>query len=133
MEFIETDTNDQFNFHEKVIGVVGLGQVVGLPVKTFLENNNYKIEIIEKGEHEKIKYCDVVVSGVGIPNLIKKEFIKPGSVLIDYGCSFVDGVAVGDFNKECYELSSYYTPVPGCMGPLVVACLFENLLNASLS
>jgi len=131
MEYVETDTNDEFNFHQKVIGIVGLGQVVGLPIKTFLENNNYKIEIIEKGQHEKIKNCEVVISGVGIPDLIKSESIRPGSVLVDYGCSYVDGVATGDFDKKCFAVSSYYTPVPGCMGPLVVACLFENLLKAA--
>ncbi len=121
-------------------GIVGLGQVVGLPIKHYLEKNrqknNWEIEIIKKGEEEKIKDCDVVISAVGKPFFIKKELIKEGSVLIDYGCSFVKDesgkeVACGDFDPECFDLASYYTPVPGCMGPLVVACLFENVLKAS--
>ena len=132
-------------------GIVGLGQVVGLPIKNYLENkikSNSKeigsLEIIGHGEFEKIKNCDVVISGVGSPNLITKEFIKQGSILIDYGCSY-DSTSpslslqrrrteqlFGDFDKSCYEKAAFYTPVPGCMGPLVVASLFENVYKAFL-
>jgi methylenetetrahydrofolate dehydrogenase (NADP+)/methenyltetrahydrofolate cyclohydrolase len=103
-----------------------------MPIKNFLEEENYNLEIIKKDEFEKIKTCDVVISGVGKPYLIEKKFIKPGSVLIDYGCSFVGGVACGDFDPECSTICSYFTPVPGCMGPLVVACLFENVLKSAI-
>jgi methylenetetrahydrofolate dehydrogenase (NADP+)/methenyltetrahydrofolate cyclohydrolase len=78
-----------------------------------------------------------VISAVGQPFFIKKELIKEGSVLIDYGCSFIvdprgSTQACGDFDPECFAHASYYTPVPGCMGPLVVACLFENVLKSSI-
>jgi len=131
----------EINPHKNKFGIIGLGQVVGLPIKNYLEKNkeknNWEVEIIKKGEEEKIKDCDVVISAVGKPFFIKKEFIKDGSVLIDYGCSFVKDesgkeVACGDFDPECFAHASYYTPVPGCMGPLVVACLFENVLKSSI-
>jgi len=116
------------------IGLIGLGQVVGMPIKNYLDkdhqNKNYSLEIIKKGEESKLKSCDVVISGVGKPFLIKKEMLKEGCVLVDYGCSFVDGKACGDFDQDCFEIASYYTPVPGCMGPLVVACLFKNVLKS---
>lgn len=126
------------NILQKRIGLIGLGQVVGMPIKNYLEEKNYSVEIIKKGEEEKIKDCDIVISGVGKPYFIKKDFINAGSVLIDYGCSFVVDefgreYACGDFDPECFLEASYYTPVPGCMGPLVVACLFQNVLEASLS
>jgi methylenetetrahydrofolate dehydrogenase (NADP+)/methenyltetrahydrofolate cyclohydrolase len=122
-------------------GIIGLGQVVGMPIKNYLEKNkeknNWEVQVIKKGEEEKIKECDVVISAVGQPFFIKKELIKEGSVLIDYGCSFIvdprgSTQACGDFDPECFAHASYYTPVPGCMGPLVVACLFENVLKSSI-
>lgn len=135
MEYIEANSLESFNFHDLKFGIVGLGQVVGLPIKEFLENNNYSVSVIKKDEHEKLLECDVVISGVGKPFLIKKEFIKEGSILIDYGCSFATDprgavVACGDFDPECLVKAKFYTPVPGCMGPLVVACLFENVLKS---
>ncbi len=120
-----------FNYGEAKFGIVGLGQVVGLPIKKYLEENNLQFVVVGKDEHEKLIDCDVVISGVGSPFLIKKEFIKESAILIDYGCSFVNGKACGDFDPETFSKASYYTPVPGCMGPLVVASLFENVLKAN--
>lgn len=117
------------NWFTKKFAIVGLGQVVGLPIKNFLDNNNIENIVIQRQDHEKIKEADIVISGVGLPHLIKKEFIKENSILIDYGCSYVDGIAYGDFDITCYENAKFYTPVPGCMGPLVVASLFENVLK----
>lgn len=116
-------------------GIVGLGQVVGMPIKEYLDKNNFKTIVVGRGEYEKLKDCDVVISGVGAPFLIKAEFIKSGSVLVDYGCSFVSDEsgkinACGDFDPDCYAKAGFYTPVPGCMGPLVVATLFENVLKS---
>ena len=123
------DVVENIDYTNTKFGIVGLGQVVGLPIKKYLDENGFDVQIVGKGEYEKLKDCDVVISGVGIPFLIKKDFIKQGAVLIDYGCSFVNGKACGDFDEECFSKASYYTPVPGCMGPLVVASLFENVLK----
>ncbi len=119
------------NYTKAKFAIVGLGQVVGIPIKKYLDENNFDVEVVGKGEYEKLQDCDVVISGVGVPFLIKENFIKTNAVLIDYGCSFVDGKACGDFDEACYKKSSYYTPVPGCMGPLVVASLFENVLESN--
>jgi methylenetetrahydrofolate dehydrogenase (NADP+)/methenyltetrahydrofolate cyclohydrolase len=119
---------------EKVIGIVGLGAVVGQPIYKYLESEGYKVMKISRSTFSYIHKCDVVISGVGSPFLIKKEDIKSGAVLIDYGCSYagIDGTQkmCGDFDSECFSKASFYTPVPGCMGPLVVASLFENVLKS---
>lgn len=119
----------------KRFAVVGFGQVVGKPVSEFLKELRVEVETIDENNHERIKTCDVVISGVGVQHLIKKEYIKSGSILIDYGCSYkkIEGrdVLCGDFHPECLALSSMYTPVPGGMGPIVVACLFENVFKAT--
>ncbi len=115
---------------DKKIAIVGLGRLVGLPIRDYLKKENLNFVEVLKGEYEKIKDCDIVISGVGKANVIGAEFIKDGSMLIDYGWDKIGGVLVGDFQKECYEKASSYTPVPGGMGPIVVACLFENVLKA---
>jgi len=70
--------------------------------------------------------ADIVVSGAGVPYLIKPEHLKQGVVLIDAGTSESDGAIVGDADPSCAEKCSVFTPVPGGVGPLAVACLFEN-------
>lgn len=116
--------------NKRKIAIVGLGQVVGNPLKNYCLQNGYDVTEIKKDEYDNLKNADIIVSAVGSAKLIKKENIKDGSVLIDYGCSYVDGKAVGDFDQECFTKADFYTPVPGGMGPLVVACLFENVMNS---
>ncbi len=132
INFVEK--NSQIKFSEKKICIIGLGQVVGMPIKKYLENKKYIVDVIKKGELEKIKKYEVVISGVGSANLIKAEDISSRSILIDYGCSYVldefgNEKIFGDFDASCFSKSVFYTPVPGCMGPLVVANIFKNILN----
>jgi methylenetetrahydrofolate dehydrogenase (NADP+)/methenyltetrahydrofolate cyclohydrolase len=119
-----------FKKDSRTVAIVGLGKVVGLPIRDFCIENGFKVLEIREGNHQEIKEADIVVSGVGKPSVVKSEFIKKDSILVDFGCSYVDKIPYGDFDKNCYEVCSVYTPVPGCMGPLVVASLFENVLLA---
>jgi hypothetical protein len=87
------------------------------------------------GQFTNGKKYDVIISAAGSPMLIVGKEIKEDTILIDYGCSpyaTVNGVQkfCGDFDVSCYEKCKHYTPVPGCMGPLVVASLFENVLKS---
>jgi methylenetetrahydrofolate dehydrogenase (NADP+)/methenyltetrahydrofolate cyclohydrolase/formyltetrahydrofolate synthetase len=126
------------NLLNSKVGIVGLGQVVGLPIKNFLEGNGVNVEVIGRGDYQLLKECDIAISGVGSPHFIKKEYLKKGCLVVDYGCSFspypVGGVEggrmCGDFDPGCADVAAYFTPVPGCMGPLVVASLFENVYKA---
>ncbi|MDP1743386.1 MAG: hypothetical protein Q8L51_01210, partial [Candidatus Amesbacteria bacterium] len=65
--------------------------------------------------------ADVIISATGSPGLIKE--IKEGTICIDLG------FPKGDFDPECNRRASFFTPVPGGIGPVTVACLFENLLT----
>lgn len=118
------------NLQDKVFGIVGLGKVVGQPIYNHLISQNFNVAKIGRENFPEVKKCDVIISGVGQANLIKREDIKKESILIDYGCSLDNGKFCGDFDGSCYEKSKFYTPVPGCMGPLVVACLFSNVLQS---
>lgn|SRR5690349_13856725 len=81
----------------------------------------------------EVRQADIVVVAVGRPALIKGEWIKPGAVVIDVGINRLDdGRLVGDVEFEpAAERASWITPVPGGVGPMTVATLMENTLEAA--
>lgn len=77
-----------------------------------------------------VSQADIVVVGVGIPNLIKGEWIKPGAIVIDVGMNRLDnGKLTGDVEYDIAEKrAGWITPVPGGVGPMTIAMLMENTL-----
>ncbi len=80
-----------------------------------------------------VRRADLVVVGVGIPNLVQGEWIKDGAIVIDVGINRLeDGSLVGDVGfAEAVKHASFITPVPGGVGPMTVATLMENTLEAA--
>lgn len=118
--------------HGKRAVVVGQGRLVGKPVADWLLKNGALVEVVSLETREQmrslIKRADIIVSGAGVPRLITPELIKNGVVLIDAGTSESGGKLVGDIDPACAEKAALYTPVPGGVGPITVAKLFENLV-----
>lgn len=111
--------------------VIGTGFLVGAPVATWLKQQGAMVEVIANPSEfavarATLATADIIISGAGSPHLIKPEMLKQGVVLIDAGTSESNGVVVGDADPVCADKCSLFTPVPGGVGPLVVACLFEN-------
>jgi methylenetetrahydrofolate dehydrogenase (NADP+) / methenyltetrahydrofolate cyclohydrolase len=126
------DTNTEI--YTKNIVVIGNGILVGKPVSTWFKNKHANVTVVDITTPEDVrshlyKEADIVVSGIGSPHHLKKEFFKVGVVLIDAGTSEQAGVLAGDCDPSCAEIASVCTPVPGGVGPLTVACLFENLVS----
>jgi methylenetetrahydrofolate dehydrogenase (NADP+) / methenyltetrahydrofolate cyclohydrolase len=124
------------NIEGKNVVVVGRGRLVGTPVATWFMHRGTTPRIIDINTDEKIKLelfkeADIVVSGVGSPKMLKPEYLKKGVVLIDAGTSEQSGVLSGDCDPACAKVASVLTPVPGGVGPLTVACLFENLITSA--
>ncbi len=118
----------------KKIVVIGNGSLVGYPMSLWLDKNNHKYTIITKetNEHTKkqyIKEADIIISGAGVPHMITKEMIKEGVVLIDAGTSESGKKVVGDIHPECYQKASLVTPVPGGIGPMTIAILYQNIIS----
>lgn len=115
--------------------IVGASNIVGRPM--FLElllagctvTSTHRFT---KNLEEKIRNADLVVVAVGKPEFIPGEWIKPGAIVIDVGINRQqDGHLVGDVEfKTAMEHASYITPVPGGVGPMTVATLIENTLEA---
>jgi methylenetetrahydrofolate dehydrogenase (NADP+)/methenyltetrahydrofolate cyclohydrolase len=111
--------------------VVGNGRLVGQPVWHWLQQQGASALIVTRATQETIPTLlpnmDIVVTGAGSPNLIQPQHLKEGVVLIDAGTSESNGAIVGDINPACAEKASVFTPVPGGVGPIAVACLFHNV------
>lgn len=112
--------------------VVGRGRLVGEPASAWLKNNGANVKILDKETGDispDTQKADILVLGAGVPGLIKPEMIKDGVVILDASTSEVGGVLSGDADPKCAEKCSILTPVPGGIGPITVAKLFENLLH----
>lgn len=94
-----------------------------------LESNDGLKEI-----QKKTQTSDIIISAMGKPEFIGKNFLRNGQVLIDIGISKKDNKVYGDIKfSETAELEGFVTPVPGGVGPMTVACLLKNVLQAYLS
>lgn len=121
-------------FDTKRVLVVGSGKLVGEPVAAMLSRKNIPFVIIDKDTPEEMKrseiaQADIIISGAGVPSLIRPDMIKDNIILIDAGTSEQSGKIVGDIDPACGEKASLYTPVPGGVGRLTVVSLFANLLT----
>lgn len=112
----------------KVAAVVGSGRLVGRPCATLLAEQGAEVRVFQSGDSlETLKDADIVVLGAGQPGLVKPEHVKEGVVLIDAGTSESSGKIAGDADPACAGKASVFTPVPGGVGPVAVAMIFENL------
>lgn len=110
--------------------VVGSGWLVGEPCAAWLRSAGAVVVVVtkESGDLSALKDAELVVLGAGSPGLVKPEHLREGVALIDAGTSESDGSIVGDADPACAHVASLFTPVPGGVGPIAVACLYENAL-----
>ena len=74
--------------------------------------------------------ADILVAAVGVPNLVKKDWIKDNAIIIDVGINKVGEKIVGDVNFDALkDKVKAITPVPGGVGPMTIACLLKNTLE----
>ena len=106
--------------------------MVGRPVTALLKFRGLNPDITvkeTKNQYELIKEADVIVSGTGHGKLLTGTKLKKGVVIIDAGTSKFDGKIIGDVDAESIQgIVSYYSPVPGGVGPVTVGVLLENVL-----
>ena len=115
--------------------IVGASNIVGRPMALELLLAGCTTTITHRfttNLEEHVRRADLVVVAVGIPDLVKGEWIKPGAIVIDVGINRqADGKLVGDVGfDEAIKRAAWITPVPGGVGPMTRACLLENTLQA---
>ena len=115
--------------------VVGRSDLVGKPVAALLLAANATVTICHSRTRDLAAVCrraDVLVAAVGRPELVRGDWVKPGAVVIDVGINRTDDGLVGDVDFEpAAERAGLITPVPGGVGPMTIAMLLRNTLEAA--
>ncbi|WP_201583169.1 bifunctional methylenetetrahydrofolate dehydrogenase/methenyltetrahydrofolate cyclohydrolase FolD [Psychrobacter jeotgali] len=115
--------------------VVGRSPILGKPMAMMLLNANCTVTICHSRTQDlaaHIRRADIVVGAVGVPELIKAEWIKEGAVVIDAGFHPREGGGVGDIEMEgIAQKASAYTPVPGGVGPMTINTLIRQTVEAA--
>jgi len=117
----------------KKIAIVGQGKLVGKPLFEMWKDSGYDVTTFRRGSDLGVlKDFDVIVSGTGVPGVIKSEMVRSGAVVVDAGTASEDGVLVGDTDEALRTRDDIaITPRVGGVGPLTVAVLFEHVLRAA--
>lgn len=116
--------------------VIGRGLTSGRPIAGFLVSKNATVTVAHSRTRNLEKYtreAEIVVSCAGRGHFIKPSFLSGGQVLVDVGFSVEGGRLMGDFDPACFEKASFYTTVPGGVGPMTRAMLMSNVLDLSSS
>jgi methylenetetrahydrofolate dehydrogenase (NADP+)/methenyltetrahydrofolate cyclohydrolase len=112
--------------------VVGRSNIVGKPMAQLLLRESCTVTVVHsrtKDVPAHIRRADIVVAAVGIPEMIKGDWLKPGATVIDVGINRTDAGLVGDVDfASAIEVAGAITPVPGGVGPMTIACLLRNTL-----
>ncbi|MCL4338168.1 bifunctional 5,10-methylenetetrahydrofolate dehydrogenase/5,10-methenyltetrahydrofolate cyclohydrolase [Patescibacteria group bacterium] len=133
---IKNDKNESFSgwLSKKKILVIGRGETGGKPIANYLMKNNLSITIAHSKTTDLKRACltsEIIVSCVGKSNIVRHDMITNKTILIGVGLHPEDNKLRSDYDEaEIAQRAAFYTPVPGGVGPVNVACLFENLVKA---
>ncbi len=115
--------------------VVGRSKIVGTPMALLLLKHNATVTICHSHTRnlaDVTNRADILIVAVGVPRLIGPEMVCPGAVVVDVGVNRVEGKLVGDVDFERVgSVAGAITPVPGGVGPMTVAMLMENVVEAA--
>lgn len=137
--------------------VVGRSDIVGKPMAMLLLHENATVTICHSKTQDLAAFCrsaDILVAAIGKAGIIRPDMVRPGAVLVDVGMNRITSqedfdrffagntkrektfkekgsVLMGDIDPHAFNLASYYTPVPGGVGPLTIAMLMANTVRAA--
>jgi len=114
--------------------VIGRSNIVGKPIALLLQRANSTVTMCHSRTRELRELCreaDILVSAVGVPRLVRGDWVKPGAAVIDVGVSQVDGVLTGDVDTEGVQgIARIVTPHRRGVGPMTITMLLQNTLRA---
>jgi methylenetetrahydrofolate dehydrogenase (NADP+)/methenyltetrahydrofolate cyclohydrolase len=115
--------------------VIGRSNLFGKPMAQLLLGANATVTICHSRTHDLAEVCrraDILVAAVGRDRMVKGDWVKPGATVIDVGINRSDDGLHGDVAfEEAVEVAGAITPVPGGVGPMTIACLLRNTLQAA--
>lgn len=131
---IEILSNYEIDIHDKYVVIIGASNILGKPLASLLTNGESIVTVVPS-YHNAAKYtknADIVVVDVGKAKSLTAEMVSRKCVVIDAGNNYVNDKLVGDADFESLKEFVYaITPVPGGVGPMLVAVLIKNLVRAA--
>jgi methylenetetrahydrofolate dehydrogenase (NADP+) / methenyltetrahydrofolate cyclohydrolase len=117
--------------------VIGRSNLFGKPMAQLLLERNATVTICHSRTRDLPAVCrraDVLIAAVGRPEMVRGDWVKDGATVIDVGINRTDAGLVGDVAfAEAAERAARITPVPGGVGPMTIACLLQNTLQAAMA
>jgi methylenetetrahydrofolate dehydrogenase (NADP+)/methenyltetrahydrofolate cyclohydrolase len=121
------------NLSGKKAVVVGRSNLNGKPMTQLLLKENCTVTITHSRTKDLKAECleaDIIVAAVGIPELVRGDWVKKGAIVIDVGINKTENGLVGDVAfDEVSKVAKALTPVPGGVGPMTIACLLKNTVE----
>ena len=121
------------NLSGKHAVVIGRSNLNGKPMTQLLLKENCTVTITHSKTKDLKVEClraDIIIAAVGIPKLVKGDWVKKGAIVIDVGINKTDSGLVGDVDfDEVSKVAKAVTPVPGGVGPMTIACLLNNTVE----
>ncbi len=117
----------------KKVVIIGRSNLNGKPMAQLLLKENCTVTITHSKTKDLKAEClqaDIIVAAVGIPELIRGDWVKKNTIVIDVGINKTERGIVGDVHfKEVFKVAKALTPVPGGVGPMTIACLLKNTID----
>ena len=121
------------NLSGKKAIVIGRSNLNGKPMTQLLLKENCTVTITHSKTKDLKQEClkgDIIVAAVGIPELVRGDWVKKDTIVIDVGINKTEKGLVGDVNfEEVSKVAKALTPVPGGVGPMTIACLLKNTIE----
>ncbi len=114
--------------------VVGRSDRVGKPLLHMLLQRNATVTVCHSRTADlptHTRAADVLVVAVGQEGLVSREMVKPGATVVDVGMNRGESGLVGDVNRDVAEVAGAFTPVPGGVGPMTIAMVLQNTVQAA--
>ena len=130
MHMLESTLGDITGMH---MVIINRSNIVGKPLMHMALRKNATITVCHSRTVNMEKYtrdADILVVAVGKPGFVKKEMVSEKATVVDVGINVVEGKVIGDVEPHVVESARYLTPVPGGVGPVTTAMVFQNLLEA---
>lgn len=134
LSIFEAIKRSGMNLANSKVAIIGKGYLVGYPMAKILDGKVRELRVADRSTPYMATVtadADLIISATGVANIIKPNMIKNGVVLIDAGTTELGGKLAGDIDEGCYTKASFYTPVPGGIGPVTVAMLLSNVVKAA--
>ncbi len=116
--------------------IIGRSNIVGFPIARLLMDSGATITVCHRQTKDlsaHTKRADIIIASAGRPELVTKEMVKPGAIVVDVGVNRVNGKLVGDVDfQSVSQVAAYLSPVPRGVGPMTINALLENTYDLYL-